>query len=412
MLEQEPASAPQGGGEASCPGRQCLFKIVENNYFDVLSMTVIVLNLVFSIALTNTFAAVGFKGFSPGWIHAERCFTAYYTVEVSIKIYAYSWSFFTNKDMFWNIWDLLITLTSLVMTIVEIVERTPGNPKFLFLRGIRLCKTARLLHAPQTFWLKELHLMMLCMIKAFGTFFWTFVFMIGVALISSLYFVVAMGHYLIDHPGSDEEDTIRSYFGNVVEGMLVFIKGAAGGAPWGTFLDVVELSGRFNSLIFLFLIIYLRFSFLGIITSIFVEKAKSMAYSDESVMARDRMAHTTRVQRLRKIFDKIDANRSGRISVEELEGVRHDHVVMEQLGHEGVTDNDMGLFLETLASLEEAGDLKLATFVDACVKVRGNASSMDIQALKMQLQGVMAELMKQIKIVHKDLDSQAQLLKR
>lgn len=350
----------------------------------MLSMSVIIVNLCFSIVLTNEFAKSDSQGVPEALIWGQRGVSAFFVVELVLKLYGYGFEYFTNDDKLWNVFDLVTTLSIML------------GPNFLFLRSIRLLKITKLLELPQSMtYLKELHLMLLCMVKSFFTFTWAFAFVCLVALISSLYFVAAMTELRKANPELDDSD-IQEYFGDVVNGMLTFIEGAAGGNPWGKFLDVVQLSGRFNSAIFLFTIIYLRFSFLGTVTSIFVEKSKNLANSDEKVMSRELTIHRTKVQRLKSIFDSIDTNRSGRISMEELERVRHDGGIMKQLQEEGVTENDMGRFLETLASLEEAGDLKLATFVDACVKVRGSASSLDLQALKMQLQAMLVQLSEQI----------------
>merc|ERR1719277_2053339 len=84
---------------------------------------------------------------------------------------------------------------------------------------------------------------------------------------------------------------------------------------------------------------------------------------------------------MRKIAMELDASKSGRISREELMKMSEDRRIRRLFQLFDIEIADVDLFYEMLTDIIGNNELDIELFVAACMKMKGHASSADVQLL-------------------------------
>merc|ERR1740121_1510661 len=239
--------------------------------------------------------------------------------------------------------------------------------------------------------MRELHVMMLCVMNSIWTLIWTCLFLAFSLLIAGLLFVQVMNNYRIDYDlPADLEESIEMWFGTVGRAMLIVLEGSTGGIAWGIVHDVVRESGTRNSGLFLAVIIFFRFAFLSIVTSIFVDKAKKLGQPDEEEILLDRQEDEHKVaQKLHSMFARLDGDQDGHVSLEEIQLLCNDPSTRFFFELHGIGIKDVEAFFQELVDSRGSNNrVEISILVDACMKVKGHATSLDVQLLMAQMSSV------------------------
>merc|ERR1712150_268266 len=97
---------------------------------------------------------------------------------------------------------------------------------------------------------------------------------------------------------------------------------------------------------------------------------------------------------LRDLFDEVDEDGSGAISIEELRAAFQDMRVHYKFEMLGITLRDEKTFFTTLISMSQGQELDRDTFVQGCLRMKGVASSLDVQSIHVQLQKLCSDIRK------------------
>jgi len=144
---------------------------------------------------------------------------------------------------------------------------------------------------------------------------------------------------------------------------------------------MIESIGAIYQVLFLFFIFFIQIALFNILTGIFVEHALKLAQPDHESMAfEQRKNELVEMQELARLCRKLDDNDDGAISLDEF--------------HSGLTDNlkafftvmslditDATMFFEMLASRSEDNEVDIEAFVAGCMRLKGLATSLDLQTL-------------------------------
>merc|ERR1719174_1024492 len=163
--------------------------------------------------------------------------------------------------------------------------------------------------------------------------------------------------------------------------MFTLFKSISGGLSWHD--CVVPLSDVHGICvaIFVFYITLTSLAVLNIITGVFCESAMEAAQNDRELAVQKHMTKRKEyVAKVRELFKDIDTDNSNIITLDEFE--RHfddekSHAFFASLDIE----SDLAWDLFKLIDTDEGGSLDIHEFVTGCLRLRGNAKSLDVAKL-------------------------------
>jgi hypothetical protein len=203
--------------------------------------------------------------------------------------------------------------------------------------------------------------------------------------IFSLIFVQGTIGFMLEHKedlGNPDYADLQRYFGSVQEGMLSLLKATTGGMDWEVFYDSMLLSGTSNALCFILFIAFFQISLLNVLTGIFVENAMKLAQPDPYTRALEqRKAEILEADELRHACKRLDKGHSGYISAEEFESEIQHGKLRAHLRVLGLDMRDPRKFFCALQYASGQTDVDIDAFVTGCLKLKGPASSIDLQSL-------------------------------
>jgi len=172
----------------------------------------------------------------------------------------------------------------------------------------------------------------------------------------------------------------------LVSAIITLFKCTTGGEDWGDVYDLILQSGRMYAAIFLFFIVFFVFAVFNIVTSIFVDKTVRLAQEDmEIAMQAKTQNDRLTVRTLKKLFKEFDTDHSGTLTLDELRVMARDEKVALSFEKLGLNLNDADHLFKMMSTLTGHSDVDIDVFVASWLKMRGLATSIDQQALILQV---------------------------
>lgn len=146
----------------------------KSSSFKALCILMIVANAVYLGIAADLSVRYGYRSLMGEEVPAidrspEIAFTAWFMVELLVKLFGQGWDFWLGSSNIWNIMDLLLVLNS----ILELVLDSTLNLSFLrVFRVFRLVRVVRLVRTVQS--LKSLRTMLFSIITSMAALFWAF----------------------------------------------------------------------------------------------------------------------------------------------------------------------------------------------------------------------------------------------
>jgi hypothetical protein len=224
--------------------------------------------------------------------------------------------------------------------------------------------------------------------------FWSIVMMALILFMFGLCFVQSLTTYFADEGDSVDlvtRDRLLDHFGSVQAAMLSLYKVTTGGDDWSLYYDDAVLIGWMTSGLYLFFVAFTQIALLNILTGLFVENAMKLAEPDRSAeFSEQQRVYARQVKELEGILMEVDLDRSGYISEEEFQSQMREHHsrLRTYLGAAGVHEADAERFFKMLKSANFEQDVLIADFVGGCMKLRGTAQSLDMQALAFEVKNI------------------------
>jgi len=327
----------------------------------------------------------------------EYAFVVFYVVEVLLRICVNKCRFFLGDGWAFNLADLVITSVGIFEVMVQLLHMESSRKfnNFTILRFVRILRIFKLFRV-----FTELRLMTLCVLNSALALCWAVLFMLVVIALFSLLLFMSKTNFMVDHPdGADKYPGLHQYFDTFGGTMLTLLQSSTGGIDWGDVFAAVQLCGALPSFLFLMYFVFFYFSFLNVVTSMFVDKAMKVAKPNVRDLAKERAQQEEFLsQQLGQLFQHLDRDRSGAISLEQLRRAAKNENVSQRLELLGIPlrhGRDAETFYSTMwAMVEGSGRAELdeVTFVEACLKMKGQASSLDVQFLIVHLQELQVAL--------------------
>jgi len=380
-----------------------LANIVTSGKFSTLCTTMICANGIF-IAATADYE-IQYLGEPPTEVMSvfEGIFTYFYVVELVMKLLVHRLYFFVNVEAKWNIFDFSLVAFSMIEKIAESLASGEGGTMNVgFLRLLRLFKMAKILRVFRVLrFFTELRLMVDCCIGSFLSVFWSVAMIFFVLYVFGLLILQLLTNNLLtlleDGNLDDHLTAVRALYGSVLKSMVTLFMSTTSGIDWKDAYEVLEISGWVVQLIFIFFIALFTISVWNIVTSTFVEKAMKLAQPDLDTMVFEKHVQdqkdTAELETMFQPFATVNEHGCSDVDLTALQSAAEAKKFRASLAVRGIDIKNIELFYGMLNSLNQGQGVDVLTLVAACVRMRGVATSIDVQSLSFETKVMNAELL-------------------
>mmetsp|Transcript_3781 Transcript_3781/g.8679 ORF Transcript_3781/g.8679 Transcript_3781/m.8679 type:complete len:393 (+) Transcript_3781:1-1179(+) len=298
-------------------------------------------------------------------------------------------SFFLSKRArLWNAFDLLVVASSLAETLAGFLVMS-GSIDIAQSRAMRAIRVTRLLRAFRlvrvaksvrslqtllhsiTVTMKSLVWVVLLILMLFYGF--------GIAFTQAARDHIDAGQAYLDPSGKPKE--LMSFWGTLPRSMFTLFKAIAGGISWHEVVEPLSDIGWFWVMLFCFFIVVSVFAILNVVTGVFCQSAIESAQRDQDMMMQSIIAnrhyHATKMKGL---FQDIDSDQSGFITLQELESRMEDEAVKAYFTSLELDVHDAWTFFKLLDT-DEGHTIEIEEFIIGCMQLRGPAKALDMARL-------------------------------
>lgn len=323
-----------------------------------------------------------------GFTIAQCVFTAAFTVELGIR-----WGsigcvkFFTKQDTKWHVFDCAAVGFSILDAGLSAAQSKAAlNSASLLrtLRLVRIVRLARVFRLARAF--KELRVMVLAILRSLKLLCWavmilfTMVFIFGISLTTGFMDYVQTNPSDIDFNGKDKD--LVNFFGTLDCSILHLYMCITSGRDWSTYWDALAPLSAAYRVLFLCYIAFSIIAVMNIVTGIFVDSAVQCGSADRDTIVEEEIQNRKEfLDNLRAVFEEIDEDGSGLISMAEFEDKLGDDRVVAYLQSLQLNVADAKkLFM--LLDHEMSGEIDLNAFLQGCQRLKGESRALD-QAMMM-----------------------------
>lgn len=368
-----------------------LAEVLAGKWFDRLSLLIIVANMYVAVWSADLTALVGEQDLPKWFTTADLFFTGYFVMELLLKLWVHRLYFFTNEDWAWNWFDTFIV----VMAVVEIAltRFTQMGVDLTFARVCRMLRVQKSFRALKAVrFLTEFRLMINCVLGSMVPLLWTTVLLFSFIAVFSLVFLQATTEYMLDHRDDIDQHTrhmLEKHFSSVSAAMVSLLACVTGGEDWSRMYDLLARTGWAYALVFLFFVVFFLMSFFNITTSLFVDQALKLSRPDhEARMLEKWREDITASADLRAMISHMDKDKSGKVNRAEWMRMVEEPDVVAHFELADLDIKDANDFFDAVVSLTGNDEIDIETFVESCMKVKGAASSIDLQIVLFQVRAM------------------------
>eukprot|EP00928_Gymnodinium_smaydae_P100656 TRINITY_DN9926_c0_g2_i1.p1 TRINITY_DN9926_c0_g2~~TRINITY_DN9926_c0_g2_i1.p1 ORF type:complete len:610 (+),score=119.47 TRINITY_DN9926_c0_g2_i1:81-1910(+) len=367
-LQRHRARSFRHNGVRPSEGSTRIRRLVEMTYFDSLATTVVVLNAVF-IGLQMEFES------SPGLEVANAVFGVLMVVEIVLRCLAEGIRNYLRS--FWNWFDVVIVLSqtiSFVLLFITLQLPTLGRLVSV-LRLLRILRLFRILRFFRAF-----RILVVMVWGAITNGFGALSLLFLVIYIFAVYFAeLASDHF--QSQGADEEAPLARYYGSLPSVLLTLFMSIVGGVDWENVMVPLYEVGGISVALFLLFITFVQIVIMNVVTGFFLQCAIDMARNDEESVVRRRLQEKHfYAKRFRALFERLDHEHHGFLSLDEMEDQIGDENMQALLRSLDIDTTDAWTLFKLLDA-DSGGSVDMDEFVEGCIQLRGQARSIQMAQL-------------------------------
>lgn len=308
----------------------------------------------------------------------EAFFLTLFTMEVVARMCVHRLYFFVNDDMGWNLFDFVLVGSSLLHKLAS-ASMQEGLGITVVARPLRILRIAKLLRVFKAFrFLKQLRVIAVSLVGSCMSLMWPMAMLILILYIFSTFFVQQMALQI--EADSVSEEQLKS-FGSVSAAMLTLGMCTTGGKDWADVYELVVPLGSHVEVALLFYIAFYTFGAMNIITGIFVESALRVDDDEEEKLQEVQQKLREDAAELSCLLSRMDTSGDGFLAMNEFIEAMRDERFIHVLNRLGLNVKDSKLFFMTVACMSQHDVVRIPEFVDLVVRMRGPASSADLNSL-------------------------------
>lgn len=390
-----------------------LLSIVESAVFSAMSLAAIVGNSIFIGVQTQHNLqnwVNGTEGETSAIDYIDFIFCAWFVLELFFRMFAGLHEFVRGEAWKWNLFDAVLVVIGVAEIIAAEIASTKGSSASTggFMRILRIVRMVRILRIIRVMrFFRSLRLMIYSIVHSLMPLLWVFMllfcFMYGCAIF--ILQQVLSFHKDEEMAGRARDTGLMNTFDTVMNTMQLLFMCICGGVNWGeVYLDLDRVSW-FVSIIFLVYIFFVMFGVLNVVTGAFVDSMRLVSQRDQDYAIEEELKCTNRFRTdVTKIFEEADADDSGTLCWEEFEA----HLVDERVkayfkSLELDTSEARALFV--LLDVEETNEVPIEKFIDGCMKMRGDAKSIDVNMLLYENEKMLSKITSFTEYAEEQFDS-------
>jgi len=348
------------------------------------------LNCVFMAIVANSEVANLDEDPHPIILPLEIAFQVIYTIELVAKLYVHRLYFFWNEDSALNILDFTLVFTGAL----DIALRLSNLWNVTYFRSLRVVKVAKALRLVRVITGAEaLRNIFICIIGSMMNFVWSILMLTVVLYVFSLLLVISAGNHLqeIGDDTSDAAESLRSelllMYGSIQQSMLTLYKATTGGDDWSLSYNAIASTGWVPSIVYLFFVAFMQIALVNIITGIFVDTAlQKLAPDREATALSHHKEKELAAENMRSLWREVAETDDGYLTTEDFRSGLRGTKIPYQLEDMGLSIDNVSHFFRVLQRhSSEDGKVRINNFVHGCMRLKGAASSYDIQEMRSEI---------------------------
>jgi len=365
-------------------------RIVESLYFEVGSVTAIVLNAIYLGVQVEHLCRASERGQDLEQSHrtffiVDSIFLLVFALELVIRFAARGRGMFDPAELSWTAFDMLVVLVGFIQFCIELTGSNLGDQwRYMSaLRTARLVKTFRVIKIIRVLpRFSMLRLMLTSIVCSMDSLVWVLVILFGCFYLFGTVLSRGVHDYLAAQNLWNHASTadLQQRFGNLERTIMSLFMSMCGGVDWGDLLDVLEPMHVSYKLIFLFFISFAVFVLVNIVTGVFVESAMEASRSDrDSIIEERKNQLKDSAEEMEAIFHEMDADASGEINQYEFQKFVSNERVRAYFDaiKLDVSDRPEQLF-KLMDFKDDDGAVQVQDFMEACRKLSGEARALDV----------------------------------
>jgi len=383
--------------DTKIPSKSCLAPIVYHPVFDYFFASIIVLNSLF-IGVQTHYRIVNIADKSePGIFEiCEKVFAGLFFIELALRIVVLKCDFFSRKHLMWNVFDLTLVGMSGVEMILPIFADTddPSGGAGSIGKVIRMFRMVRIIRIMRVLrFLAELRVMVTLIIHSVRSLFWLLVLLLLILYVFSIFFTQGVTDYLLHiTPDAHTKMVLLKHYGGLGDSAVTLFMSITGGISWVEVVDPLWETGWAFVALFLVYVFFCVFSVLNIVTGVFVDGAIQRS-AQERDLRLEKEKEQKKIYRAMctDLLQEIDTEGTGFISRAQLEQAFKSDVVKYSFS---VLDIDIAdsNYLYDMLDLDGSGLVDMEEFVQGCLRLKGNAKSLDIHTLIHEVKQLMRKV--------------------
>eukprot|EP00930_Biecheleria_cincta_P056296 TRINITY_DN42440_c0_g1_i1.p1 TRINITY_DN42440_c0_g1~~TRINITY_DN42440_c0_g1_i1.p1 ORF type:complete len:605 (-),score=133.71 TRINITY_DN42440_c0_g1_i1:44-1828(-) len=323
----------------------------------------------------------------PVFLILQIVFTVCFVVELAVRMLALGTVFFTSAvDWRWNVFDLLVVISSLIDLVIALSPLEITNQGALvpirILRIVRVVKIVRLIRL-----LQQLRTMILTLWHTLSALLWTFVLIMLIIFLFSIILTQAVTTHVLTPDGADapyKGEMIR-HWGTIGDSCFTLLKAMSNGVDWGAPSETLRHLNTTYFVLYIVYVCFMVFAVTNVVTGFFCEHAFEMASSDKEQMVQEQLRMKEMyIQNFKQMFAELDDDESGDVTLDELSTFMEDDTLQAYLSHLNISvGNAWEIF--RLIDFDRGGSVSIDEFVTGLLTMKGPARNIDAKSISYEL---------------------------
>jgi len=373
--------------------KEPLWCFVHSSRFRTMCSTMVVLNVLFVGVLTEVELQSATDGriMSGMWTIGNIIFCFYFLVEIGLRLLAERTLFFNGPHFRWNTFDSLVVILSLMDIAIELSQGSPQTKSLVLTRILRLSRLMRVMSMARVMRAcHSLRLVVLTILESMSSLAWCFLVLGLIMFLFAIFVVQGVTAHL--HWQNDAADggtaqqlelraTLLDLFGGIPAAVICLFMMVSGGLDWRDAMLPMKEVHDFYEYFFTLYVFFMVIGVLNVVVGAFVAATAEIAARDRDLVIKSEMAQlTTYLEKVRGFFSAADVDASGKLSLAEFKSHLNDKRMCAYLHALGI-DVSQGELLFHLLEKDDDHMLSLNEFLSGCMRLRGNAKSLDVNLL-------------------------------
>jgi len=365
---------------------KALLRFLNSGWFDLCSVTLIVsFSLYIMFPLASEAQCNSNRG---GNLVVDIVFCLLFLLELLLRIAPYGLSFFTSSEWVWNLADSVIVCLTCVQVAIEIATQDASvvNPvAFRMLRLLRAMSTFRVARVFTRF--RELRLLVYSVLGCMRSLGFSLLMLWSFILLCST--ILTVGAQSCDYSSTtDQSSELLKFFGTLGRTCMTLYMAICGGMDWGENYWTLEPIGWQYQATYILYVSFAIFGLVNVFAGVFVEHAMQAGSKDRELQIRNQIDQDFHnLKQLQRVFEELDVNNSGKLSLDEFENHLSDERAMAYFSAVKLDVSEVPRLFR-LMDTDNSGSVDIEEFIVGCERLKGESRSLDIKVALLEIEHV------------------------